>query len=155
MAQPEHAAVEVRPAVLEDRAGVWPLARDFATSFVVSEPEFAATFEALVNPAGSVTDAATGSLLLVAVDPPADVVGYLLSHTHRSFLANGPLVWVEEIMVAQERRRGGVGRLLMEAAERWARTNGAAYVSLASRRAGPFYLSLGYEDSATFFKKSL
>jgi hypothetical protein len=40
-------------------------------------------------------------------------------------------------------------------AENWARESGAAYLALASRRAGPFYLALGYEDSAVFFKKTL
>jgi hypothetical protein len=40
-------------------------------------------------------------------------------------------------------------------AERWARASGAAYLALASRRAGPFYLALGYEDSAVFFRKTL
>lgn len=43
----------------------------------------------------------------------------------------------------------------MAAAEDWARDAGAGYVSLASRRAGAFYLALGYEDSAVFFKKGL
>jgi hypothetical protein len=28
-------------------------------------------------------------------------------------------------------------------------------VSLASRRAGAFYVALGYEESASFFKKTL
>jgi len=32
---------------------------------------------------------------------------------------------------------------------------GAAYLALASRRAGLFYLALGYEDSAVFYKKAL
>ncbi|SDB94904.1 Ribosomal protein S18 acetylase RimI [Sanguibacter gelidistatuariae] len=147
--------VVVRPAALDDLAGVWPLARDFATSFTVLRPEFTATFEALVGEQRA-PDGRALSLLLVAVDPAsAAVVGYLLSHTHRSFLANGPLAWIEEVMVSAEHRRYGVGGMLMDAAERWARESGAAYISLASRRAGPFYLALGYEDSATFFKKTL
>lgn len=40
-------------------------------------------------------------------------------------------------------------------AESWAELQGAAYVSLASRRAGDFYRALGYEDAAAFFKKPL
>jgi histone acetyltransferase (RNA polymerase elongator complex component) len=43
----------------------------------------------------------------------------------------------------------------MAEAERWAQDYGAPYVSLASRRASDFYLSLGYEESATYFKKTL
>jgi hypothetical protein len=43
----------------------------------------------------------------------------------------------------------------MEHAEQWARSTGAAYLALASRRAGPFYLAVDYEDLAVFYKKTL
>jgi hypothetical protein len=43
----------------------------------------------------------------------------------------------------------------MEHAEMWAQSTGAAYLALASRRAGPFYLALDYQDSAVFYKKML
>lgn len=82
-------------------------------------------------------------------------MGYLLGHSHLTFLANGPVAWVEEVMVDQGSRRSGIGRRLMEHAEDWARAIGAAYLALASRRAGPFYTALDYEDSAVFFKKTL
>ena len=42
----------------------------------------------------------------------------------------------------------------MDRAEDWAQSIGAAYLTLASRRAGIFYQALGYEDSATFYKKT-
>ena len=35
------------------------------------------------------------------------------------------------------------------------RASGAAYVALATRRAGAFYDALGYQESATYFKKIL
>lgn len=82
-------------------------------------------------------------------------MGYLLANCHLTFLANGPVVWVEEVMVHESHRRSGIGQQLMSYAESWARENGAAYVALASRRAGSFYRALGYEDSAVFFKKTL
>ena len=56
-------------------------------------------------------------------------------------------------MVAASVRGAGTGRLLMAAAESWARSIGAAYVALATRRAAPFYCALGYAESATYFKK--
>lgn len=52
-------------------------------------------------------------------------------------------------------RRGGAGRALMAHAEDWARRGGAASVALASRRAGPFYRALGYDDSAVYVRKTL
>ena len=58
-------------------------------------------------------------------------------------------------MVAEPARRKGVGQALMIEVESWAESQGAAYVSLASRRASDFYLDLGHEDAATFFKKHL
>lgn len=43
----------------------------------------------------------------------------------------------------------------MEAAERWAVEQGAAYLALATRRAADFYRAIGYSESATFFRKDL
>lgn len=40
-------------------------------------------------------------------------------------------------------------------AEKGARESCALYLALASRRAGPFFLALGHEDTAVFFKKTL
>lgn len=62
---------------------------------------------------------------------------------------------IAAVMIAERARPNGVGQALMLAAESWAKAQGAAYVSLASRRAGDFYLALAYEDAATFFKKPL
>lgn len=45
-------------------------------------------------------------------------------------------------MVAEGARWQRVGQALMIGAESWAVSQGAAYVSLASRRAGDFYLAL-------------
>jgi GNAT superfamily N-acetyltransferase len=128
---------------------VWPLARDLATSYVPERPAFDRSFaELLADPS---------ALLLVAEGPGAagpGVAGYLLATSHPAFHANGPVVWIEEVMVAAPTRRAGAGRQLMAAAEDWARQRGAAYVALATRRAAPSYRSLAYH-SATYFKKPL
>lgn len=58
-------------------------------------------------------------------------------------------------MVDAERRRKGVGALLMTEFERWARARGSRLVALATRRAAAFYAALGYEESATYFRKVL
>lgn len=140
-------ATFVRLAKPTDQESVWPLARDLATSFRLDRAAFDAAFEALVD--------AEHALVLVAETPQLGVVGYLLAHSHGTFLANGPVAWVEEVMVDPQMRRTGVGRALMTRAERWSQTVGAAYVALASRRAGEFYRALGYEDSAVFYRKML
>jgi GNAT superfamily N-acetyltransferase len=136
--------VHVRPATPADRDQVWPLARDLATSYTAERPAFERSYASLL--------ADPGALVLVAASPAA-VVGYLLATSHPAFHANAPVAWVEEVMVAAQARGTGVGRLLMTAAESWARSTGAAYVALATRRAAPFYQALGYTASATYFKK--
>jgi GNAT superfamily N-acetyltransferase len=137
----------VRAARHDDNERVWPLARAFATSFKLERAAFDATWAQLIG--------APRTLLLVAETTGHGIVGYLLGNRHLTFLANGPVAWVEELMVDENNRRSGLGRRLMEHAEQWARSTGAAYLALASRRAGPFYLAVGYEDSAVYYKKAL
>lgn len=137
--------LHVRPGVLEDLDGVWPLARDFATSFRPERAQFEQTFRALLH---------SSSALILVAHLTERICGYLLAHTHHTFLANGPVAWVEEVMVDDRDRNQGIGLALMTEAERWGHKQDAAYVSLASRRAGGFYLRLGYEDSAVFYKKT-
>jgi GNAT superfamily N-acetyltransferase len=57
-------------------------------------------------------------------------------------------------MVNPSSRHRGVATELMSAAEEWARTIPTGYIALASRRAGDFYLGIGYEESATYFRKT-
>jgi GNAT superfamily N-acetyltransferase len=137
----------IRPARHEDSDGVWPLAQAFATSFTPERAAFDATWAQLIG--------AARTLLLVADAAECGIVGYLLGNSHPTLFANGPVAWVEELMVVETDRRSGVGRRLIEHAEEWARSGGAAYLALASRRAGPFYLAVDYEDSAVFYKKTL
>lgn len=134
----------VRPATAQDAEAIWLLVRDFATSFTPERVAFDRILPALI---------ARDDVLLLVADGDG-VVGYLLASLHPTFFANGPVAGVEEVMVAPAHRRAGVGAALMAAAEAWAAERGAGYVSLASRRAGGFYLALGYTDSAVFYKKS-
>lgn len=41
----------------------------------------------------------------------------------------------------------------MSAFGQWADASGCALIALATRRAAPFYRALGYEESATYFRK--
>ena len=134
----------VRGATAADADALWLLVRDFATSFTPERAAFDRLLPALLG--------RDDVLVLVAEDD--GIVGYLLASLHPTFFANGPVAGVEEVMVAAEYRRTGVGAALVAAAEAWAAACGAGYVSLASRRAGDFYLALGYTDSAVFYKKS-
>lgn len=138
--------IVIRPAHVVDRDLVWPLVRDFADSYVANEDAFRSSFSALID--------RPDTLVLVA-EIDGKINGYLLASCHGTFFANGPVVWIEEVMVATSAREKGVGRSLMVRAEQWAATLPATYVSLASRRSGDFYRKLEYVDSATYFKKDM
>lgn len=135
---------QVRPAAAGDADGVEVLAAELARSFPFSPERFRASYPELL--------AAPGARLLLAASG-RDCAGYLLGFRHLTFYANGPVAWVEEIVVRRRDRGQGIGRALMGEFERWASAQGCALVALATRRAAPFYRALGYEESATYFRK--
>ena len=137
---------EIRPAGPADAGGVAGLAAELALSFAFSREKFLASYPVLAE--------TEDACLLVAVDGP-EYLGYLLGFRHLTFFANGPVGWVEEVAVRGDARGLGIGAALMGAFERWAAGHGAALVALATRRAAPFYRALGYEESATYFRKVL
>ncbi|MFC8732340.1 GNAT family N-acetyltransferase [Luteimicrobium sp. NPDC057192] len=140
------AGVVVRAARGRDIDAVWPLVADFAVTATPTRAGFERGFGAAV---------ARPDLRVLVAEEGGVVVGYLLAQLEATFFADGPVAWVQEVMVAEDRRGSGTGRALVRAAEDWARDAGATSVSLASRRAGGFYEALGYAASATFYKRGL
>lgn len=61
--------------------------------------------------------------------------------------------WVYYVAVDADRRNGGFGRAMMDAAEAWLRAAGVPKLQLLVRRenlkAGAFYQSIGYEQADT------
>jgi GNAT superfamily N-acetyltransferase len=135
----------VRRADQDDEAAVFELSADMAITFTVERAAFGRSFKTLI--------AAADARLLV-IDLDGQVEGYLLGFTHPSFYANGPVAWVEEIAIRDRLRRRHLGSLLMGAFEKEARGAGARLVALATTRAGAFYEAVGYEPSATYFRKT-
>src|SRR4051812_2262723 len=136
----------IRAARTEDADAVLHLAERFATSFTISEQSFRTNFiELLSNP----------STYIAVAELQGVVVGYVLGFEHLTFFANGPVAWVEELMVHESHRRRGVGNALMEAVSNWSISRGCRMIALATRRAAEFYTALGYESSATYFRKLL
>ena len=125
---------------------MFDLAEDFATPFA---PERAAFETALAD------IIATEAANLSVAEVGGEVVGYCLGFDHYTFYANGRVAWVEEITVHETMRRRGVGKALMENFEEWSRNRDNRLVALATRRAASFYKSIGYEESATFFRRLL
>jgi len=136
----------IRQAEARDSADIFRLAQAFATSFAVEQPAFEYAFAELLS---------DPKAFVAVAEQEGKVGGYILGFAHLTFFANGRVAWIEEIMVSEEHRRTGVGRRLMEAFETWARERDAKMIALATRRAADFYRSLGYEESAAYFRKRL
>lgn len=142
--------LHIRPATTADADTVAELAAELAQSFPFSRAAFDRGYPAVL--------AAGDACLLLATDDrtgQAIPVGYLLGFQHPAFFANGPVAWVEEVLVRPEYRGRGAGRALMTAFEQHAAGQGCRLVALATRRAAPFYRALGYQESATYFRKVL
>jgi GNAT superfamily N-acetyltransferase len=122
------------------------LAGAFTTSFSVERSAFESSFAALLQ--------SPDAFIAVASDS-SRVVGYVLGFNHHTFYANGRVSWVEEIMVSDDVRRRGIGRQLMESFEQWAKSRQSKLIALATRRAALFYQSIGYDESATYFRRLL
>jgi GNAT superfamily N-acetyltransferase len=137
---------QIRAAAAGDCEDVAGLAAGLAQSFAFSPEKFRASYPALL--------ADPGARLLLAVNE-SETLGYLLGFRHLTFYANGPVAWVEEIVVRSRERGQGTGAVLMNAFEQWAAAEGCALVALATRRAAPFYRAIGYEESAVYFRKLL
>ena len=137
---------EIRRASADDADAVAGLAAELAQSFEFSREQFRENYPALL--------AADGACLLLAMNGH-EPLGYVLGFRHLTFYANGPVAWVEEIVVRDRDRGRGTGKALMSAFERWAAAQGCALIALATRRAAPFYRALDYEESATYFRKVL
>jgi GNAT superfamily N-acetyltransferase len=140
------ADLQLRKAEKNDADEIFALAREFALSFRPERAAFDAAFPDLLEN--------EDALLLVAT-VGGTVRGYLLGFTHLTLFANGRVAWVEEAIIESGFRRHGIGRLLLEEFEVWARSREAGYMALATRRASEFYSALGYEVSATYYRKML
>jgi GNAT superfamily N-acetyltransferase len=139
--------IEIRRAVLQDCDRVWPLVQAFATSYIPDHGAYDRAFSQLID--------RQDTLLLVAESEAVGIVGYTLANCHGTLFANGNVAWVEEVMVTDSERLGGVGRALMDEVEEWAKSVPVSYICLATRRADAFYGRLGYQLSASFFKKEM
>ncbi|NUR85852.1 MAG: GNAT family N-acetyltransferase [Nonomuraea sp.] len=136
----------IRQAGKGDGEEIFALAREFGLTFRPEREAFDRALPSLLED--------EDAMLLAAV-VGGRVHGYLLGFTHVTLFANGPVAWVEEAMVQTGSRRQGIGRALLVEFETWARTRQAGYVAMATRRAPEFYSALGYEASATFYRKVL
>lgn len=136
----------IRSATSDDLIYIQPLVEEFVSSFPLNRESYASSFARLLaNESAHILVAQTG----------ATISGYCLGFVHDAFYANGKVAWLEELMVGPEQRRSGIGEKLVSAFEAWAGAQGAVLSALATRRASEFYNAIGYEESATYFRRLL
>ncbi len=139
-------AVSVRKATTEDADVLFGLVKAYATSFIPNFDAFQESLKHLLD---------DESAWLSVAESEGALVGYMLGFDHYTLYANGRVSWIEELMVDEQHRRQGVGRVLMDEFDRWARSRGSMLVGVATRRAAQFYSALGYKESAGYFSRLL
>lgn len=136
----------IRRAEARDEAAILRLTRQFAMSYTIDEAAFARNFPALLAQPGAV----------VLVGESADeVVAYVVGFALPTLFANGPILELTELAVEVERRRRGIGSALIEEVLRIALATGCVEIVVPTRRAGPFYETLGFARTADYYKKPL
>ena len=137
--------IKVRAATTEDAAGIHGLARELAET-VGDEPP---TEEAIRARLEELLDEPRARVLIA--ENEAGIVGGV-SFWIKPDLAHGDaVVEVPMLVVAEDHRRSGVGKLLMEEVRSVASDNGASQIELVATRsnvtAREFYRSLGFVEA--------
>lgn len=139
-------AFSVRPATAADGAEVWPLIEHTPGDCPPRREAFDPDFAAMVN---------NPSRGVFVAEAWGVIAGYLVVHRHATIRPDAPVAWVEQLIVIESLRRRGIARLLVEAAEEWARDKGCAHVAITTRGAEDFCEALGYAATAAFHEKIL
>ena len=137
--------IKARDATLDDAAGIYALARELAEAVGDSTP----TEEAVRSRLEELLDE-PGARVLVA-ENEAGIVGGV-SFWIKPDLAHGDtVVEVPMLVVAEDHRRNGIGKLLMEEVRNVASDNGASQIELVATSANvtarEFYQSLGFVEA--------
>ena len=136
----------IRIATNEDRSAIFEMAGKLATSSAVTEDGFNASFHEIMK---------LPHMCILVAEEAGTVIGYVLGSYLPCFYASSNVSWTAELFVESDRRKEGVGRMLMEGIENWAKRNDCTLNTLATRRAGSFYTALTYDETAGYYKKRL
>jgi PhnO protein len=137
--------IKARDATIEDAAGIYALARELAETVGDSTP----TEEAVRSRLEDLLDE-PGARVLVAENEVGLVGG--VSFWIKPDLAHGDtVVEVPMLVVAEDHRRNGIGKLLMEEVRNVASDNDASQIELVATSANvaarEFYHSLGFVEA--------
>jgi GNAT superfamily N-acetyltransferase len=138
--------IKYRKAILKDERNLFALAKNLATSFVPNEKDFNNVYPLLLN---------DKNVDIYVTEYESKLIGYVLAFHHYTFYANGLVSWVEELYVDEEYRGNNIGKALMQLVEDGAKIRNSKLIALATRRASKFYEAIGYEKSATYYKRTI
>ncbi len=145
----KHMSIVVRPAQLDDYESIYLLNRDgFGYDFALEETR--SRLEYILSK--------TDNYILVAEKDGA-MVGYIHAADYECTYAHS-MKNILSLVVDEQCRGQGIGRMLLGAVEEWAQETGASGVRLVSgftrEKAHAFYLACGYKNrknQRNFMKK--
>ena len=89
--------------------------------------------------------------VFIARHPVAGVVGMVSAQLVISTAVGAPSVWIEDLVIAEQFRKQGLGKTLLEKAQEWAKSKGAKRVQLIAdadnTSALDFYNRLGWTQT--------
>jgi len=136
-------AIVVRPAILADAERIAGLFTD--EGYPVGPTDIVDRLARFADPGSTVLVATSGDELL----------GFLAVHLVPRFEADAPFARIVALVVDAGVRERGVGHILMEAAERGARDEGAAFIEVTAGHHRPdarrLYETLGYDGTVTAY----
>jgi ribosomal protein S18 acetylase RimI-like enzyme len=148
------AAIHIRPARAADAAWIIPLAPRMH-AFGPPPWREAGEMDAAVAQqwAHELAHPTPGSSFLVAEDASGAPAGFVWVKTERDYFIERPVGHVIDIAVTEAAEGRGVGRALLEAAERWAEERGYPWLTLhvfeGNDRARRLYEKMGYQPEWT------
>ena len=99
------------------------------------------------------------TVILVAEEPAGTPAGCVFVSSKVDYFTHASHAHVEVLAVDASVERRGVGRALLDAAERWAVARGDAHITLnvfwQNRQARAVYDALGYEPETIHYRKAL
>jgi GNAT superfamily N-acetyltransferase len=138
--------LRVRRATVGDEFELFALVRQFPTPTPPDRETFASALRSKLRDADA---------FVAVAEQDGKLVGYVAGDAHETFYAGGKVAWVDEILVAPDARRQGIGSALMAEFDAWAENGRCRLIGLATRAAASFYEELGFEDSAGYYKRYL
>lgn len=137
--------VSIRHANAADADAIFGLLEQLESSSSPARPSFDEAFADVVRE--------QEDRVFYVAEIGGTVVGYALTILVRPLYTDGLSAELQELVVDEKVRSGGIGSLLVTAVEAECRQRGARQLTVASSRGAAFYERLDYRSTADFLKK--